>query len=169
MKKTFLVFFTLTLIVTLLINSSANASVEKQVDDSLEKIKINLQQEIANKTLLSLSSNPYDYVKDSVEFRNIINLGEDALPVLEQKIDETSDSGLIDYILSIAIEDISKVDLKKKDDMTWETGDEFSLKWKKHLKNIPANVDTADNVDKNWAEQNKSKFDNLEKYVLSKM
>lgn len=223
MKKMFVGLFVIGFAITMLFNYSAKASTEKQVESNLAKINANLQKEIENRTPLSFSSNPYDYIKDSVEFQNIVNLGEDALPILEQKIDETPNSGLNDYILAIAAEKISKVDLKKKEESAWATGDEFSAKWKKHLKNIPAKVEQvvkseksseekikelqdlgtpalpfiveqiasgneniapavndlikgnnsikvgpSEKIDKKWAEENKSKFDDLKNYVKSK-
>ncbi|EFM09648.1 conserved hypothetical protein [Paenibacillus curdlanolyticus YK9] len=142
MKKLSIGLFAASFVATLLFAMSVNAaSTERQVDDNLKTFNDRLRQEIENKTALSFSSNPYDYIKGSVEFQNIIALGNDALPVLEQKIDESPGSGLNDYLLSIAAEEISKVSLKRTGDSSWSTGDEFSVKWKSHLKAIPAKVE----------------------------
>lgn len=70
--------------VTMIFNQSANASVEKQLETNLVSINAKLAKEIENRTELAKSSNPYDYIKDSAEFENIVNLGEEVLPVLEK-------------------------------------------------------------------------------------
>ncbi|MFF2017990.1 hypothetical protein [Paenibacillus sp. NPDC058177] len=57
---------------------TADASVEKQIDENLDGLVEQLQTEAANKTELAISSNPYDYLKNSAAYSNIVNLGTDA-------------------------------------------------------------------------------------------
>ena len=90
----------------------------------------------------ALSSNPYDYISGDEEFNGIVNLGNDALPVLQNKISQSPNNGLQEYIAAIAIERIAKVDLKKNESTAWETAKGFTDKWKKYLKNIPSSVDS---------------------------
>ncbi|KTD85785.1 hypothetical protein [Paenibacillus etheri] len=199
----------------------ANASVEKQIDQNLNGLAKQLQTEVVNKTDLSMSSNPYDYIKNSTEYSKIVNLGPDAIPILEKKIDESEGSGLFDYIFATAIEEISKVNLKEEQSTTWDTGNKFSEKWKVKLSTLPGEVEKIANSDLSgdekitslkklglpavpfiidqveggktelfpvvqslvpdsqaeslaatdevqWAKENKDKFDDLKKYVLSK-
>ncbi|QQZ62917.1 hypothetical protein JI735_10560 [Paenibacillus sonchi] len=150
MKKLIIGMFTLGFTATALFAlypKNANASVEKQIDESTNILAQQIQTEINNKTKLSLSSNPYDYIKDSPEYNDIVKIGYKAFPVLEKKIDDSEGSGLFDYIYAIAIEEIAKVDLKENDSTTWTTGDEFSEKWKVKLDAIPNEVDTIANSD----------------------
>lgn len=120
---------------------NTEASVEKQIDANITLLAKQIQNEISNKTKLSLSSNPYDYIKDSEEYENIVKLGTKAFPVLEKKIDESGGSGLLDYIYAAAIEEIAKVNLKEDDPAPWDTGDKFSEKWKVKLESIPGDVE----------------------------
>ena len=123
----------------------ANASVEKQINQNLNSLAEQLQTEVTNKTELAMSSNPYDYIKNSEEYANIVNLGTDAVPILEKKIDESEGSGLFDYIFSVAIEEITKVNLKEEESTAWDTGDKFSEKWKAKLKTLPEEVEKIAN------------------------
>ncbi|MFC3747453.1 hypothetical protein [Paenibacillus sp. GCM10012306] len=123
----------------------ADASVEKQIDENLNGLAKQLQTEVANKAELAMSSNPYDYLKNSVEYANIVNLGTDAIPVLEKKIDESEGSSLFAYIFAAAIEEISKVNLKEDQSTTWASGDIFSAKWKLKLSTLPEEVEKIAN------------------------
>jgi hypothetical protein len=143
MKKLMVWMFALgfTAIALFILNpKNAEASVEKQIDDNTALLAQLIQNEIRNKTV-SLSSNPYDYIKDSEGYENIVKLGYKAFPVLEKKIDESAGSGLFDYIYAAAIEEIGKVNLKEDDLAPWDTGDKFSEKWKTKLESIPEDVE----------------------------
>lgn len=140
-KKTIAGTFAVSLAITALLISShesTNASfIESAVDTNIGNIETHLENELENGTKLALSSNPYDYTKAYKEYDNIVSLGNDALPYIEERIDRSPGSGLVDYILAAAAEDIAKVDLKKSN-FQWSTGDSFSRSWKSHLKEIPA-------------------------------
>ncbi|WP_054942716.1 hypothetical protein [Paenibacillus ihuae] len=144
MKKLILGMFALVFTATALFTlypKNAEASVEKQIDDNTTLLARQIENEGSNKTKLSLSSNPYDYIKDSEEYENIVNLGYKAFPVLEKKIDESEGSGLFDYIYAAAIEEIAKVNLKEDGPTPWDTGEKFSEKWKVKLESIPRDVE----------------------------
>jgi hypothetical protein len=124
----------------MLLNNTATASIEKQVDNSFASINAKINKQIALRT--ATSSNPYDYVRDNPDFENIIVLGSDALPSLQNKLLNNPDSGLHEYILAIAIETIAKVDLKKNESTMWESAKMFKAKWPEYLTSIPALVET---------------------------
>lgn len=58
-------------------------------------------------------------------------------------LDNSQQSGLIEYIYAIAIEKISKIDLRKE--VNWETAEDFSAKYTAHVKEIPDKVDSISN------------------------
>ncbi len=112
---------------------SVNVSAAKIIDNNMSIIMNSLTS--LPKTS---SSNPYDYIRDSNEFNNIVVIGPDALPIIKQRIDDSDENGLREYILAIAAEKIAKVDLKG-DNLGWSTGKEWSDKWSNHLKNLSSN------------------------------
>lgn len=140
--KMFLALFVCSFVITMFVQNNANASIEKQVDNNFAAINERINKEVSLRTELSASSNPYDYIKGNADFEEIINLGSDALPVLQNKLAKSENNGLQEYITAIAIERISKVDMKKKESTQWETAKGFLKVWKSHLKAIPTTVDT---------------------------
>lgn len=137
-------------------NLVAQASVEEEITNSIKKIQKQIELEIQNHTTLALSSNPYDYVNNIKEVENIVDLGYRALPYIEQNIDESEGSGLMDYILAIAAEKIAKVDLKKNSKTFWDTGNAFSQQWKKQLQQTPQEVNNIANSNLSVDEKIKS-------------
>lgn len=119
---------------------NSNISIAAQIDQNALAIQEDLSKMISENPEMASSSNPYDYIKDNNHFDNIVQLGDGALPIIAQKLKNSNDNGLNEYILAIAIERIAKVDLKKNS-AGWSTAKEFSQVWSKHLKNIPNSVD----------------------------
>lgn len=118
----------------------SNTSIAAQIDQNFLAIQKDLSKMIIENPEMASSSNPYDYIKDNKNFDNIVQLGDDALPIIAQKIKSSNDNGLNEYILAIAIERIAKVDLKKNGE-GWTTAKEFSQVWSKYLRNIPNSVE----------------------------
>lgn len=61
------------------------------------------------------------------------------MPILVDRINQSKEDGLREYILAIATEEIAKVDLKK-DTNEWDSVKAFTKVWKTHLNQIPTNV-----------------------------
>lgn len=87
------------------------------------------------------SSNPYDYLKDNDYYDAIVAMGYDALPGLEEYLLTENENGLREYLLCVAIEDITACDLKQFDASTWATASEFLEKWSAYLVGMPDRVD----------------------------
>lgn len=83
------------------------------------------------------SSNPYDYTRGNPKYRELVALGLDALPVLEAELAGSTDEGLREYMLCIAIEDITSSDLKQFPDSQWDRASAFSRKWSTYLDTMP--------------------------------
>ncbi|MHB8172701.1 MAG: hypothetical protein ACYDG6_14425 [Thermincolia bacterium] len=111
------------------------------MNKNLDKLMQDIDNKDSKNPELYLSSNPYDYIKDNPHYNEIIKIGYDALPVLEDELKKTNASGLREYILSIAIEEITKSDLKQFESYQWDRAENFKLKWNQYLKDIPTNVE----------------------------
>lgn len=94
---------------------------------------------IADKTDLSYSSNPYDYIKNNKYYNNILNLGIDALPIVVDELKESDESGLKEFILALAIEDISGIQISTTEG-EWKDSDEFLDKYEIFMRNVEDNV-----------------------------
>ena len=101
-----------------------NYTNEEQIE---KEILINLS-EIGNISDTT-SSNPYDYTKNEY-YKNIVNLGKDAVPVLEDMYNKGKLTGVNAYLSALVIQDITKCNLNEKDNLDWSTAEEFYDLWK---------------------------------------
>lgn len=116
------------------------ASQEDEMAKAVEDIRNQIEREIQSHPALAMSSNPYDYAEQLSGVDAMVRLGPSALPYIEQAIDESSGSGLMDYLLAVAAETISKVDLKSRPGTLWDTGDSFKRQWRQQLRQTPQEV-----------------------------
>ncbi|MFC9776982.1 hypothetical protein [Paenibacillus chitinolyticus] len=123
-----------------LISSNSSAALSSNIYISLTDMQLEIKRLTETDPQLSLSSNPYSYIKNNKEYERIIKLGIPALPVIEQRISEGPNYGLDKYILAIAAEEIARVNLKKGD-YRWSDAEEFIRSWKLYLKSVPKKVD----------------------------
>ena len=101
-----------------------NYTNEEQIE---KEILINLS-EIGNISDTT-SSNPYDYTKNEY-YKNIVNLGKDAVPVLEDMYNKGKLTGVNAYLSALVIQDITKCNLNEKYNLDWSTAEEFYDLWK---------------------------------------
>jgi len=114
----------------------------KQPVSASEIVRLNIytiSDNIYNRVNLSsnenlfFSSNPYDYIVDNVYYDEIIRLGVSALPELEYILQTAEKSGLIEYIIAIAIEEISRANLDRiagrTDELSWANSRQFASEW----------------------------------------
>lgn len=115
------------------VDSPMAADVGARIDKMMEPTAL----DSGGSAMGGLSSNPYDYVKENPEYRKIVALGYRALPALEVALNESEDSGLREYMICIAIEEITNCDLKRFGDSRWEAADGFKVEWPTYLESVP--------------------------------
>lgn len=139
------IFFALLLLLGgsfLLKQQSNELVIAAEVDENLANLSVKIEEEIKNNTFLSFSSNPYDYAYDSEYFSNIVELGIDAVPVLRERLEDSTSDGLEEYVMAIAIEEITNCDLKELEGYEWSTANEFTETWDNFVEEASENVDT---------------------------
>lgn len=87
-----------------------------------------------------VSSNPYDYTKGNPAFDAIVAMGYDALAGLEADL---TAGGLGNYLDCIAIETITRCDLKQFPQFMWADARTFATQWNSYLKQLPSLVEGA--------------------------
>ncbi len=85
--------------------------------EDIKKIILENMQKIDEVSDMT-SSNPYDYIKNEY-YDNIVSLGNDAVPVLEEMYRTGELKGLHAFIAAIAVQEITGTDLE------WSTAEEF--------------------------------------------
>lgn len=134
----------------------------------VNKITLNIQRSInqltTEKDPLSYSSNPYEIVKNNQSYQELIDLGIPAVLPLYNKIVNSEESGLYEYIYAMAIEkimeqnyiydytkSISKDNLKEinesgysSEDLSygWATTKEFADAFKNYMVEIPSKYES---------------------------
>ena len=105
-------------------NNKENVNNESNIEETITE---NLKQivDVSNTT----SSNPYDYTKNEY-YKNIIELGLKAVPVLEEMHRDNKLSGVYAYISALAVQDITGCNIYEEYDLDWSTADEFYTLWK---------------------------------------
>lgn len=101
-------------------NYTNEEQIEKEIVTNIEQIT-----EVTNET----SSNPFDYTKNEY-YKNIVNLGKDAVPILEDMYNKGKLTGVNAYLSALAIQDITKCNLHEKYNLEWSTAEEFYTLWK---------------------------------------
>ncbi|NLX94316.1 MAG: hypothetical protein GXZ02_10830, partial [Clostridiales bacterium] len=146
MKKRFL--FVGIFVVVIILGLSATLllipknSTNEKLDKGISELKIDFQEQALNQPELSFSSNPYDYVKDNENYRQIVTLGYKAIPAIQKRIETSSENGLVEYTLAIAAEEIAQTDLKVVlgGKYKYETAKGFSANWKRFTGDLKSNV-----------------------------
>ena len=111
--------FILCLCCALVLCACSNAEEQKKSD--LKKVILYNMEKI-DEVSDQVSSNPYDYTKNEY-YRNIVDLGKDAVPVLEEMYLSGELTGLHAFISAIAVSEITDSDIE------FSNADEFYTKW----------------------------------------
>jgi len=125
-------------IIVVFMSSCSNGKVDVSEEIHLRINKIQQSIDYSASSEISASSNLYDNVKSNEDFEVITDLGFAALPELIQLLDQSEQDGVKEYIYAVALEQISKVDMRKRTD--WNTGKEFLTIYTAYLKEIPNKV-----------------------------
>lgn len=143
-----------------LLSTKVHASEAYNVNMNINMMMEEFDAMIENSDENMLSSNPYDYI-DNQYFDNIINRGISALPTITEEIESSENSGLREYMLAIAAEEITNTHLNKENVYNWSNGKEWLDKWNIYLRNIPTKVDYIVNDTENTIEEKKSALNDL--------
>lgn len=100
-------------------NYTNEEQIEKEIITNLDKIV-----EVTDLT----SSSPLDYRKNEY-YNNIVNLGDNAIYVLESMYKSGKLSGVNAYLSALAIEDIAGCHLYEKYNLEWLTAKDFYTLW----------------------------------------
>lgn len=131
------VFIAAIVIISLLSSCSTDqVDVNEQINSRVKNIQQSMDIPISGE--INSDSSLYDDVMNNEDFEGIVALGVAALPELMQLLDQSEQEVFVEYIYAIALEQISKVDLRKEKD--WDSGKEFLKKYAVYLKEVPNKV-----------------------------
>lgn len=97
-------------------------------EEELEKEIITNLEQIAEVTDPK-SSNPFEYTQNEY-YNNIVNLGKEAVPALENMYKTGKLSGLNAYLSALLVQDITGCNIYEEYKLDWETAEDFYNLWK---------------------------------------
>jgi|GEM_PF-2202826 len=147
------------------IPNSAHAEAAEKIQSTFTEIEKQIEASMdfdgkyyVNGLPLALSSNPYDYIENSDEYKKLIAIGTDAISVIEECLDSKENyNGIEQYILAIALQDISKVELKNYEEYAWADVNAFLMSWEKAKDDVVIKVpqilsDASLSSEEKWVE-----------------
>lgn len=160
MKKVVVAMLLICLVCVGTLTTKVLASDEYIVNSNVNAMMSEINTMIDNKDTAMESSNPYDYIQNDY-FNNIVERGIGALPVLTSELDSSSENGLKEYILAIAIEEITETNMNEDTVNAWSNGKEWAEEWNRYLRNIPEKVEYVVNDTVNSFEEKKQELQSL--------
>ncbi|WP_339301586.1 hypothetical protein MKY92_15140 [Paenibacillus sp. FSL R5-0623] len=126
-----------TVIVSLLTSCSmGQVNIDEQIHSRAKNIQQSMDHPASWESIVS--SGLHEDLIINKDFEAIVALGVAALPELIRFLEHSDQDIFIEYIYALALERISKVDLKKE--MDWHSRKEFLTTYKAYLKEIPNKV-----------------------------
>jgi len=111
---------------------------------SRESLSSSIEKSMENDPSLRFSSNPYDFIKDGKNeyFNELIARGPDVLPDLEDALYGSEENGLEEFLLALAIEEVSQVDVTaiESDPFAYSNTIEFRKMWSTIRQETPERV-----------------------------
>ncbi len=145
-KKNIIVLITIGLLIGTIAKMASKNSVnaiEKQVILERNSFSEYVDQMVMNGDPIALSSNPYDYIANNEAYNNIVNIGVEAVPIIERIVKNSDQNGLEEYMLVLAAQEILKVELHDVLDQKYNfiSAKDWCNKYTTFKKEIKANVD----------------------------
>lgn len=92
-----------------------------------------------------ISKNPFDYVRNE-GYQNILDLGTEALDLLQQSLTRLNNDGIVS---AVAMQDIVNIDITKITGKEWSDGKQFKELWDEAMNKMIVEIEGAlDNPDK---------------------
>lgn len=101
--------------------------IEKKVDEKILELELEI-----NKNNSLYSSIPKDIILESKLYEEIIDLGIVVVKPLYDTIKSSNESGLVEYVYALAIENILNIDIVYDESYGWKNSHEFILAFEKY-------------------------------------
>ena len=129
------------------------ASTVKEINSNMDKLMIDINKEMEEKPERALLGCPIDFIRGCNSYQNIIKEGLKGVKPLYDKLYESRDAGLYEYILSMAIQDITKDEYIYNVTYGRKNSFEFRLSFEAKVNNAQTNVERIINNSKTSDEE----------------
>ena len=119
------------------------ATTMEEININMNNLMTELEKEMTANPELSMMGSPISLIENSQSYKNIIKLGLNGVKPLYDKLYDSKDAGLYEYILSLAIEDITQEKFVYNKDYGWKNSLEFRLSYEAKVNNTQTNVEKS--------------------------
>ena len=117
-------------------SNSVYASTLNSINDNMNRLMSEIEKEMRADPKIAMLGSPIDFIRNSSSYKNIINLGLNAVKPLYDKLYESHDAGLYEYILALAIEEITQEEFIYNANYGWKNSLEFRLCYETKVEKI---------------------------------
>lgn len=123
-----------------LVGGYKNNEVKYSFAEEVNKTIDDFNEEVSLEGAKMYSSNPYDY-KESNYYKQLVGFGMDAVPLMSEKICSGEITGLNQYLVGLAIQDITQTDIAQAVGEGWVSGEQLADVWEKFIQTAPENIE----------------------------
>lgn len=116
-------------------SNSAYSQTSSFIQSKMTSLMTEIDESIQRNPQLGMSSNPYDYIKNSQAYADIVDTGIKAVKPLYDMLYESRGEGLNAYIYAVAIQEITDQDYVYNIDYGWSNAMEFIMCYEMKVNN----------------------------------
>ncbi|GKX32147.1 hypothetical protein SH1V18_46270 [Vallitalea longa] len=143
------------------------AQTTDDVDEKLNTIMDELEELKKSNPIIAMSSSPYAIVEEITSYDELVNMGIEAVKPMYDILYKRPDAGLYEYILAMAIEEITNQEYIYDVDYGWSNALEFRLCYERKVNNSSDEFEYLMNSNKISNENKKQKITELGVFVVS--
>lgn len=111
------------------------------IQAEMNKLMSEIETEMKNNPKLAMQGHPGEFIKNSENYKNIINLGLKAVKPMYDILYDSRDAGLYEYILAMGIQEITGEKFVYNADYGWKNSMEFRMAYEEKVNNVKFNVE----------------------------
>ena len=138
--------------------SAVYATTLDEINVNMNNLMSEIDTEMRTNPETAIMGSPIEFIENSQTYKNIVNLGLKAVKPLYDKLYESHEAGLYEYILALAIEDITQEEYVYNVEYGWKNSLEFRLCYETKVNNVENNVERIINDDRLNEEEKASKL-----------
>lgn len=143
------------------------AETSDDINGAMNKLRVEIETETKTNPQLAMQAHPGEFIKNSENYQRILKLGLKAIKPLYDAIYDSRDAGCYEYILSMAIEDITGEKFVYNSDYGWKNSLEFRMAYDEKVNNTRFNVERISNNEVLNDSERTQKFKELGIFAVS--
>lgn len=128
-------------IVPILPKTVAYAETVDEIQADMNQLMVDIEGEMKDHPESTMMGYPGEFIKNSDSYKKITGLGLKAVKPIYDILYNSRDAGLYEYILAMAIQEITGEDFIYNTDYGWKNALEFRMAYEEKVNNVKVNVE----------------------------